>query len=498
MRQGNSLVLAIASLAIVAALWAAMQNLSKEPNILPEDPDYDGPRATLVVHTAAGIKGPMAELALAYERAYGVAVELRYGGTGTLLGNITLDPSEGDAFLSADDKHLGIAHDKGLVAERIDVAQQNLVLAVAAGNPKGITSIADLLREDVRFAMANPETAAVGTLTKAALTETGQWDAVMDAVTVTKPTVTDLATDLQTGAVDAVMIWDSTVAILQRKDFAVETVAIPAFADSTSNVSIGILSKSEQATMALHFSRWISSPERGAPVFRKHGFAAEGGDRWTERPELVFYSGSVNRPAIEKALQIFSDREGVSIATSFNGCGILCADMLSLAERSKTMPDIRVPDGYYACDICFIEPVQHLYPEAVIMTETDIVIAVPKGNPKNIQSLYDLAQPELRLGISNAEQATLGFMTKRLFAQTNLTDAVRPNVKLENPQADFLINHLATGSLDAAIVYAVNVGEHIKYFDLIPIDHAGALAVQPFATSYPPRIPPSWTACWRT
>jgi len=472
----------LVSALLVAVLVAGLFYLTRQPDVLPDNTDGSGTGETLVIHCAAGAKNPMSELAIAYERAFGVKVELRYGGTGNLLGNLMLRP-EGDGFLSADDKHMNLAKEKELVDERIKIAQQKPVLAVAAGNPKEISSVDDLLGGNIRFAVANPETAAIGVMTKDAFTQSGHWNALEKAAKVMKPTVTDLATDLQTGAVDAVVIWDSTVNMIKRAGFEAEIVALPELEERSSQISMGVLASTEQPTRMLHFARWISSPERGAPVFRKHGFDAEGGDKWAESPEIVFYSGSVNRPAIERALERFSKREGVRISTTYNGCGILCADMLDIAERARRGYDIRVPDVYYACDICFIEPVKDLFPEAIIMTETDIVIAVPKGNPKEILSLLDLTREGIRLGISHAEQATLGFMTQRLFRDVGLTEAVRPNVKVENPQADFLINHLSTGSLDAAIVYAVNVGEHIDRFDLIPIQHAGALAVQPFAKS---------------
>ena len=474
---------AVLSIGVLIVLVVAALNMSKKPDILPDGDGSSNIRGTLVVHTAAGIRGPMEELANAYERAYGIRVELHFGGSGELLGKLKIDPT-GDAFVSANIKQLNIAQEEGLVREILTLGSQKPVIAVAPGNPKGITGLDDLLRDDVKFALTNPESAAAGKLTQRVLTEAGQWEAISEASTVMKPTVNAVGNDIKIGSVDAGIVWDSTVALINgRQDLGYEAISMKEFADTESPVSIGILDVSTQPTLALHFSRFISSPERGAPIFRKHGFESEGGDRWTSQPEIVFYSGSVNRPAIEAAIQAFSDREGVSVATTYNGCGILCADMLDLAEKSKTNPNVRVPDGYYACDVCFIEPVKHLFPEAIVMTETDIVIAVPKGNPKNVQGLVDLAQEGFRLGISNAEQATLGFMTKRLLNNTGLLESVRPNVKVENPQADFLINHLHTGSLDAAIVYAVNVGEHIKHFDLIPIDNPGALAMQPFATS---------------
>ena len=478
----NGLMVTVSSLLLFAILIGMAVVLTSEPAVMPDDSGEHGAKPRLVVHTAAGLKGPMTELAFAYERAYGVVIDLRFGGSGTLMAGIELNPL-GDAFLSADIDHLIGARRKGLVQEILNVAKQRPVIAVAAGNPKGINSINDLLQKDIRFGLANPDAAAVGTITKKALEATGQWEAVSKAAAVMKPTVNEVATDLAIGTLDAAIVWDATVSLINRDKKVAEIVIPTGFEPKGGEVGLGILSNSKQPTLALHFARWISSPERGEPVFHKHGFSASGGDVWAERPEIVFYSGSVNRPAVEKALRAFSNREGVAITTKYNGCGILCADMLDLAEKADGDNNVRVPDAYYACDICFIEPVKDLFPEAVIMTETDIVIAVQKGNPKNISSLVDLANPKMRLGVSNAEQATLGFMTKRLLKEAGLLNSIRPNIKVENPQADFLINHLSTGSLDAVIVCKVNVGEHIDEFDLIPIKHPGALAVEPFAKS---------------
>ena len=110
-----------------------------------------------------------------------------------------------------------------------------------------------------------------------------------------------------------------------------------------------------------------------------------------------------------------------------------------------------------------------------------IGIAVPKGNPKGIGSLADLAGPGLRVGVNNAQQSTLGFMTQGMLKKSALHDAIRRNVRAEVPTADLLINQIRTGSLDAVIVYEVNYKLAEKHLDFIRIDHEGARAVQPFA-----------------
>jgi molybdate transport system substrate-binding protein len=141
----------------------------------------------------------------------------------------------------------------------------------------------------------------------------------------------------------------------------------------------------------------------------------------------------------------------------------------------------KFPDVYYACDVCFVPPVSEQFPEAVLLTETAIVIAVPEGNPAGIETLSDLARDGLRVGLCNAEQSTLGFMTTAMLRQTGLLESVRKNVVVEVPTADFLVNQMRAGSLDAIIVYEVNVVPHPDHFDRIPLPEEFSKAVQPFA-----------------
>ena len=210
---------------------------------------------------------------------------------------------------------------------------------------------------------------------------------------------------------------------------------------------------------------------------KKHGFQPAEGDQWAARPEMLLYSGGVNRPAIEKLVQDFANREGVTITTVFNGCGILCAAMKAMGDSSNP----RFPDAYYACDVCFVPPVAEHFPEAVLLTETEIVIATHKGNPKNIHTLADLARPGLKIGLCNAEQSTLGFMTDAILRSSNLRDSVMKNVAVQVPTADFLVNQMRAGALDAAIVYLVNVKQVMEHFETIKLPADKAKAVQPFA-----------------
>ncbi len=454
-----------ALLLTIAALLAALALLQRRGTTTA------GTTATaLTVYCAAGLKQPVEAIAAKYRAEFGVEVQLQYGPTGALISNLRV-AKRGDLFIAADDGSIADARKFELVREVLPLVRQHPVIAVRAGNPKNIRTLADLLREDVKLALTNPDAASISRVTKAALGDT--WAKLAARATVMKPTVTEIAADLSLGAVDAAILWDATVP--QFKGLA--AVEVPELKDRVENASATVLAACSQPAAALKFARYLAAAEKGGSVFQSHGFKLADGDKWAEKPELILYSGGVNRLAIEKLLKLFADREGVNVTTVFNGCGVLCATMKTM--DSATSP--RFPDAYYACDLCFVPPVAAQFPEAFLLTETEIGIAVRKGNPKNVKTLADLAQPGLKLGLCNAEQSTLGFMTRGMLKQTGLLDSVRKNVVVEVPTADFLINQMRAGGLEAAVVYRVNAAPQAEHIEFFPIKHEGARAIQPFA-----------------
>jgi ABC-type molybdate transport system substrate-binding protein len=121
------------------------------------------------------------------------------------------------------------------------------------------------------------------------------------------------------------------------------------------------------------------------------------------------------------------------------------------------------------------------FSEVVLLTETDIGIAVPIENPHEIKTLADLAKPGLKVGLCNQKQSTLGYMTAGILKSSSLDTAIRKNMAVEVPTADFLITQLRSDALDAAIVYRVNAELQKEEIHFIKIDHEGARAVQPFS-----------------
>lgn len=432
------------------------------------------PRATgarretepLLVYCAAGLKPAVDRVAAEYTRCTGVPIHLQYGGSGTLLSNLRV-ARRGDLFLAADASYLDLARSNGLVAETIPVARLTPVIAVRRGNPKRILGVADLTRADVATALANPEAASVGRTTRELLTRAGTWAALAERVKVLKPTVNDVANDIKLGAVDAGVVWDAVVH--QYPDL--EAVTDPVLSPGVQEVMIAVLAFGERPTAALRLARYLTAADAGLKAFAEAGYQVVDGDRWEEQPEVVLYSGGVNRMAIEPALQRFEAREGVRVTRIYNGCGILVAQMKAGQK----------PDAYLACDVSFLTPVQEWFGPGTEISETDIILLVSKGNPLNLRSLTDLARPGLRIGMANPQQSTLGALTVNLLDAAAIRDAVMANVRSQTPTADLLVNQMRAGSLDAVIVYAANTSQLHGDLTVVPLPGPGARAVQPFA-----------------
>ncbi|MHC4442769.1 MAG: substrate-binding domain-containing protein [Planctomycetota bacterium] len=440
----------------------------------------------LVMYCAAGMRVPVERIAAQYEEEHEVRIEIQYGGSNTLLSKLEVNRGgHGDLYLAGDAFYTDLAKEKGLAAESMAIAQMKPVIAVAKQDPPNIRSIEDLLGEDIRVALGNPDQAAIGKATREGLSvkkDDGRtlWDRLKEHVTrkgVFKPTVSEVANDLKIGAVDAVIIWDSTAALPQyRSHFDVINVA--EFDKTTNLVTLAVLNSSKSATSALRFARYLTARDKGLPVFKEYGFNPIDGDLWAQRPEITFFCGAINRRAVDEVIKAFEQREGVKVNTVYNGCGILTAQMRTINRESggKGFPDV-----YMACDRYYLENVKDWFQEDVDISDADIVIAVPRGNPKNIQTLSDLVKPGMRVSVGQPEQCTIGALTGTLLKQEGLYDRVMKNVVMQTASSAMLVPSVTTKSVDAAIAYITDTIAESDKVDAVRIASPYAKAVQPFS-----------------
>lgn len=424
------------------------------------------PARPLLVYCAAGLKGPVEALARDYERRYGVPVQLQFGGSGTLLSNLRV-ARQGDLFLAADGSYVDLARSNGVAAEVLPLARLTPVVVARRDRVPPLHGWEDLERPGITLALANPDAAAVGRQTRRVLDQLGRWAALESHVKVYKPTVNDIANDVKLGTVDAGIVWDATAA--QYPELV--AVRAPGLESVSSTVSAVVLNFSGQPTAALRFARFLGARDAGLLTFARAGFQVVRGDVWADPPEVLLYSGAVNRLAIEESLREFEEREGARVTRVYNGCGILTAQIRA-GQR---------PDAYFACDVSFMTTVAGEFAAPVPLAETRLVILARPGNPRGLRDLADLARPGLALGVAHEQQSALGALTQRLLQARGITAPVMANVRVQTPTADLLVNQLRAGALDAAIVYAANASAVRQELAVVELAGPGALAIQPYA-----------------
>lgn len=456
-----SVVLLVALVVALAwdSSWFAGRNKGEQP---------------LILFCAAGIKAPVAEIVAEYSEEFGVEVQIQYGGSETLLATIK-ETGAGDLYLPADDSYVTLARQKDMLAEVIPLATMKPVLVVSTKNPKKIRSLDDVLAKGIRLSHAEPKAAAVGKVAKEALQKAGQWAAFEKNVIVTKMTVNDVAVDIKTGAADAGIIWDALVQQLG----GLKVVKASALEKEEAKLSLCVLRTCNQPTRALHFARYLAARDKGLPVFKKFGFAPVDGDPWTETPELKLLAGAMLRPAIEKTITAFEEREGCKVTRVYNGCGILVAQMKA---------DGKSPDAYFACDKEFMTQVHDLFAPPLTVSSNQLVILVHKANKHKIETLADLGKPGLRVGIGHEKQCAMGVLTQTTLRQTKTEKSVMKNVVVQVPAGDMLVNQMKAGALDAAVAYISNAAG-AKELKALPINIPCAFAEQPVAVGKQAKYP---------
>jgi molybdate transport system substrate-binding protein len=476
--MSKSVVAMLASLLTIGGMiWILITGDSQRRPRLPEGTENNqtSEPSEIMLFCAASNQAVMEAIRAEYEAETGRRVVIQYGASQTLLSQLEVTGT-GDLFLPADDSFIEMARDKHLIKEVFPLARMHCGIAVAQGNPKAIKKLSDLFADDMRLVQANPDAAAVGKLTKRITSALGLWEELDKATDAYRTTVNDVANDVLVGAADAGIVYDAVLHPYSTLEF----VDLPEFADAVSQISLAVVSSTKQPAAALHFARFVAARDRGLQQYQKHGFQVSSGDEWHDVPELTIYAGSMLRPAIEETIIEFEEREGVRISRVYNGCGILVAQIKS-GQR---------PDAYFACDLEFMKEVEEIFPKSVSVSQNELVILVPKGNPQKVGSLRDLTKPGLRVGIGHEKQCAMGWITQNTFRDSGLQTELMANVTVQTPTGDMLVNQLRTGSLDAAVAYLSNAAGSADFLDAVQIQGIPcSTATQPWAVASESRFP---------
>ncbi|MGB6245970.1 molybdate ABC transporter substrate-binding protein [Gordonia sp. (in: high G+C Gram-positive bacteria)] len=223
-----------------------------------------GPGTPIKVFAAASLQGAFDDLAAAFvaaEPGYAVA-PIVYDGSSALATQI-VEGADVDVIAFADESSLRPVTAAGRAGPATVFATNTLQIAVAPGNPKHLTGLADLARPDVTTVLCAPEVPC-GKAARRLL------DAAHVAVRpVSEETnVTSVVTRVRAGEADAGLVYKTDVAAAG----AALTGITPADAEVAVNrYPIAVATAAPSPAAARAFVDFVRSPA-GEAVLARHGF----------------------------------------------------------------------------------------------------------------------------------------------------------------------------------------------------------------------------------
>lgn len=230
---------------------------------------------TILLLSGAALEPPVAGIELEHGggimelflRRTGTRVEAAYDRSARLLEQAR-STGEADLLLPDDASYIEQAEQNGLVDETRTIATLVPVIMVARGNPHGIEQLADLVNDELRFAMV-PADSGLGRVTAEIFDNSGVSPAGAAEV-VEVGTAMEAAEAVQVGRADAAIVWEPFARQFPRT----EQVEIPAEHNATSSLVIAVLEGAYDRDKAIRFADFIASPV-GMELFSKYHYTVD-------------------------------------------------------------------------------------------------------------------------------------------------------------------------------------------------------------------------------
>lgn len=228
-------------------------------------PSARGPAlaGSITVFAAASLTDAFEEVAAEFEAAHpGTTVAFGFGSSSALREQI-LSGAPADVFASASTPNMDQVVEAGAATEAVTFVQNRLQIAVPAGNPAGVTGLADFADEDLLIGLC-AEQVPCGQFARAALANAG----VTAAVDTNEPDVRALLTKIEAGELDAGIVYVTDVLVAGD---AVEGIELPAAHDVVATYPIAVLTGAPNRKVAEAFVAFVLAAE-GQEILASYGF----------------------------------------------------------------------------------------------------------------------------------------------------------------------------------------------------------------------------------
>ncbi|MEX2486673.1 MAG: molybdate ABC transporter substrate-binding protein [Nitriliruptoraceae bacterium] len=226
----------------------------------------DATTETITVFAAASLTDVVTDLSDAFGEVHPqVAVQHNFAGSQTLARQVVAG-ADADVVAFADTSSMAVVVDAGLVAEGPHpVATNTMAIAVAAGNPRDITAVADLA-DDRLLVVLPADSVPAGRYARTVLDRAG-----VDVAPVSlEPHVRAALTKVALGDADAALVYATDIAAAADR---VEAVPIDAAVNVEAEYPMAALTSASRPDLAAEYVAFARSAV-GREIFAAHGFGA--------------------------------------------------------------------------------------------------------------------------------------------------------------------------------------------------------------------------------
>lgn len=226
--------------------------------------NLSGHRGELLVFAAASLTDGFGQIASTFEIEYPeVDVQLNLASSSSLREQI-LEGAPADVFASANSSNMDqVVEAGGVIGDPTVFAQNLLQIAVPAGNPAGIISLADFGDPNLLIGLCAEE-APCGSFGRQVLANAG----VTASVDTNEPDVRALLTKIDAGELDAGIVYVTDVL---AADGGVEGIVIPTEVNVVADYPIAVLSGGTNTDVGAAFIDFVTSAE-GQAILAEFGF----------------------------------------------------------------------------------------------------------------------------------------------------------------------------------------------------------------------------------
>lgn len=253
LRRCSSAAVAVLTLVSVAGCGSSKKKTSDSNKIT----------GTIQVFAAASLTETFTALGKQFEAAHpGTKVSFQFAASSALSTQIT-EGAKADVFASASPSNMAAVVAAGDATDPKTFAKNQMEIAVPPGNPKQITSVADLAKSGVKVALCQAQVPCG----KTALQVFSNAKITVKPITE-QPDVKSTLTQIENGAVDAGVVYVTDVKAAGSKVVGVD---IPAAVNASTDYPIAVIKDSSHRASAKAWEDFVLS-STGATALAAAGF----------------------------------------------------------------------------------------------------------------------------------------------------------------------------------------------------------------------------------